>query len=360
MQAERGTGGQLEKKYICKIGTFIVTFLGVWLFIRYLFPIMIPFALGLLIAGISAPGVRFLQERLHLPRGLACFIAVTLELVLLTGLMWLLCALGYRELTALASGIPDVVQQLTDSVSRVRQWLLDLMAQLPPGLSEALTCTVSDLFTSGSILLEKAASGAVSMIGTMLGGIPGGALLLGTAVISGYMIAVQLPTLRRRLLSTSLWNTHAVPILARLKGTVGCWLKAQVKLAGITFVIVCAGLLLLRTGHSILWALVIALVDAVPMLGTGTVLIPWAVVVLLQGQTVRAVGLTGIYVTAMLVRSALEPKLLGKQLGLNPLLTLVALYAGFRLWGVMGMILAPILVVTANQLSAMKNGDLNS
>lgn len=350
----------MEKKVIGRIGTFVVMFFGALIAMRYLFPIVLPFLLGTFIAVISAPGVKFLQEQLHLPRGLACFLAVTLELVLLLGLMWLLFALGYRELTAIAKGIPDLVQQLTDQVSFIRQWLLDWVHQLPPGLAAALDRTVTDLFTSGSILLEKGASGALSIIGMLLGGIPGGAILLGTAIISGYMIAVQLPALKKRLLSSNLWKKQLSPLVLRLKETVGCWLKAQVKLCGITLGIVAVGLLLLRTKYSILWAVLIALVDAVPMLGTGTVLIPWALICLLQGETVRAIGLVGIYVTAMFIRSAMEPKLIGKQLGLNPLLTLVALYAGYRLWGVLGMVLSPILAVTANQIVSIRNEGLNS
>ena len=97
-------------------------------------------------------------------------------------------------------------------------------------------------------------------------------------------------------------------------------------------------------------ALLTAVVDAVPLLGTGTVLVPWALVSFLSGEPVRAVGLLGGYVTALLTRSALEPKLLGRQLGLDPLAALVALYIGFRLWGFGGMILAPILTVTAREL----------
>ena len=97
-------------------------------------------------------------------------------------------------------------------------------------------------------------------------------------------------------------------------------------------------------------ALVTALVDAVPLLGTGTILLPWTLVSLLSGEPVRAVGLLGIYVTALITRSALEPKLLGRQLGLDPLAALAALYIGYRLWGFGGMILAPILTVTAREL----------
>ena len=118
----------------------------------------------------------------------------------------------------------------------------------------------------------------------------------------------------------------------------------------VTFAIVLGGFLLLGVRQKLLMALVTALVDAVPLLGTGTILLPWTLVSLLSGEPVRAVGLLGIYVTALITRSALEPRLLGRQLGLDPLAALAALYIGYRIWGFGGMILAPILTVTAKEL----------
>lgn len=349
----------MEKNKISKAGTFVLVFMGIFLVIRYLFPIILPFLIGFAIAAASMPVSRVLQERLHIPRALACFLGVTAVLVLTAGILGVLCALGYRELSTLAGLIPDAVRRLTDQVSGLRQWLLELTRRLPAGVGAAAEQAVAELFTNGSVLLDKAASGLMGAIAAIVGGLPGGAMLLGTAVISGYMIAAQMPAIRRRVGMSPLWRERIAPVTQRLRQSVFCWLRAQVKLAGITFAIVWAGLLLLRTRYSFLWAVLIAVVDAVPMLGTGTILIPWAVLLVLQGQWVRAVGMAGIYLAAMLIRSAMEPKLVGQHLGLNPLVTLAALYAGYRLWGVMGMILSPILAVTASQLASAGKGDLN-
>ena len=130
----------------------------------------------------------------------------------------------------------------------------------------------------------------------------------------------------------------------------GGWLTAQLKLMSVTFCILAAGLTLLRIPRSLLWAFVIALVDALPVFGTGTVLIPWALVCFLQGNRVLALGIAGPYATAALTRSILEPKLLGRHLGLDPLATLAALYIGCRLWGIAGMIAAPMITVALLQL----------
>jgi predicted PurR-regulated permease PerM len=107
---------------------------------------------------------------------------------------------------------------------------------------------------------------------------------------------------------------------------------------------------LLKIPHGLLWAVVIALVDALPVLGCGVVLLPWSLILLLQGHRLRCVGLLGTYALVFLSRNVLEPKLLGKELGLDPLVTLLSIYAGYRLLGLPGMLLAPLLAVVLTKL----------
>ena len=135
-----------------------------------------------------------------------------------------------------------------------------------------------------------------------------------------------------------------------MKGAVLGWLKAQLKLCGVTWGVLTLGFFLLKVRHAPLWALGVALVDAFPILGTGAVLVPWSLVSFLQGGTGRAFGLLTLYAAAALGRALLEPRLVGRQLGLDPLLTLLALYGGYRLWGLPGMLLAPLLAVAGTQL----------
>ena len=91
-----------------------------------------------------------------------------------------------------------------------------------------------------------------------------------------------------------------------------------------------------------------------PVLGTGTILLPWSLILFLQGDNARSIGLLGLYAVISLTRSALEPKLVGKELGLDPLVTLFSLYTGYKLWGIGGMILSPLMAVTAIQLVSGK------
>ena len=142
-----------------------------------------------------------------------------------------------------------------------------------------------------------------------------------------------------------------LPALQHLKTSLGKWLLAQGKLISITYLIVSLGLLLLGVSYPFGWGVLVAAVDAIPLLGTGTVLLPWALTKLLQGQFLLAAGLTILYLVAMVVRTVLEPRFFGRHLGLDPLVMLFFLYFGYRLWGFFGIVISPLLAATTKALT---------
>ena len=271
-----------------------------------------------------------------------CFLFLVL---LLTG------ALLLRELHALAGILPDVGTVAKNGIHALSDWLQDMTRYAPTDLRAPLTRRIGDFFNDGTDFLDRGIRFVLDLAGGLLSHVPDSALGLGTAVISAFMISAKLPTLRKKLAGLASKDRLA-PLLdtwQRIRGVIGGWLLAQMKLAGITAGILAVGFLLLRIRYGVLWALAVALVDAFPILGTGTVLIPWGIISLLQGDPGRGVGLLGVYATVTLTRSVLEPKLIGHHLGLDPLSTLFALYAGYKVWGLAGMLLAPMLAVAAVQ-----------
>ena len=327
-----------------------LTFVAVWLCLRYLFPLFLPFLLGLAISLAAEPFAAFLQQRLRWRRSWAAAGAVTAVLTAAGAVLWLAGAAAVERAMALAGSLDGAAEQLAAGVEQVRVWAVSLAAKAPGGLAQPLTRSVEELFSDGSALLHKSTDAALGMAGQAAQRLPGSLVTLGTAILAAYMLSARLPRLVERFTALPLWHRRLRPALLRLKSTLKSWLRAQLRLCGVTFCIVLGGLLLLGVKHAPALALLTAAVDAVPLLGTGTVLLPWALFSFLSGAPVRAVGLLGIYVTALLTRSSLEPRLLGRQLGLDPLAALMALYAGYRLWGFGGMILAPILTVTAKEL----------
>lgn len=326
--------------------------LGIWIGVRFLLPLAFPFLLGGTLALMSEPMVGFLVKRLKFRRGAAAGIGVTASFFLLLLLLLLLCALILREIGILVGILPNLEESLSGGLSALSTWALTLASRLPPGIREVLERNIQEFFSGSSQFLQQTFRFLLSFTGGVLSQIPGSALVAGTAIISSYMISVRLPGirqyLRRRIPQERL--RKFIQSAKRLKTALLGWLKAQLKLMGLTWVILTMGLVLLRVTYAPLWAAAISLVDAFPILGTGTVMLPWALVSFLQGETVRAVGLLSVYAVVSLTRSVMEPKLLGSHLGLDPLVTLAALYAGFKLWGFGGMVLAPVLAVAATQM----------
>lgn len=335
-----------------KIQQIILVLLGVYLFIRHLLPLLLPFLLGAALALAAEPAVAFCCSRLKLPRAAASGIGITMTFVLLALVIVLLCALAVRELQTLAGILPDLEEAALAGMDSLSHWLMDLARKAPSGLRNLAARQVSGFFSGGTALLEKGVSWLLNFARGILSRATGSALTVITAIISSFMISAKLPRLRAffrsRLPREQLQS--ALSALSRMKSVVGGWLKAQLKLWGVTFSLCAAGLLLLRVSHGLLWALLVALVDIFPILGVGTALIPWSLAAFLQGDRFLAFGLLGLYAVCAVTRSVLEPRLLGKQLGLDPLVTLIAVYAGYRLWGFAGMILTPMLAVTAKQI----------
>ena len=329
---------------------YSLCFLLAYLAVRYLAPVLLPFALGAGLALAAEPLVALLGRRL--PRGAAAGIGVTLSFLILTLLVTALCALAVRELGLLAQVLPELLEAARGGMDSLELFLTDLVTRSPESVRPALIAQVEELFSDGSALLDRVTGWLLKLASGVLTALPDSALGLGTGLIASYMISAKLPALRGRLRTGRL--AGYLDALGGMKIAIVGWLKAQVKLCGVTWGVLTAGFLLLRVRHAPLWALGAALVDAFPILGTGAVLVPWSLVSFLQGDTGRAFGLLALYAAAAIGRTLLEPKLVGQHLGLDPLLTLLALYGGYRLWGLPGMLLAPLLAVAGTQL--MKSG----
>lgn len=319
---------------------FCAALLAAWLGLRLVLPLMYPFLLGALLALGAEGAADLLERRLRLPRFLAAGLAVGALVAGLGGLLLLLAALAVSQLGGLCQALPSIAATVRSGLALLENRLLSLGSGLP-GYRQAIT----GLFSDGEELITRVGRLVLGRAGAILTRLPGQTLSLGTALLSGFMICAKLPSIRTRLRAR-----RADPrlealqkALGKLKNTGKLYLCSQLKLMGVTFCLLFAGFSLLRVGYPLLIALLVTLVDALPVLGTGSILIPWALVCFLEGSAARALGLLGLYATAALTRSVLEPKLVGSHLGLDPLVTLMAMYCGLRLWGLGGMLLLPML-----------------
>lgn len=340
---------QLSRKTLLKLSAAIAA--GA-LALRFLGPVLLPFALGLLPAKIADKAADRLQSRLHGHRTAAAAVCVGLFYLLFFLTLWLLGSILLRELESFFRALPTLAGSLAEPVARLKQQLLRLAARFPDGIGAALEQGILDFFRNGAGLGSKLYDRAFSLASGLLRKAPDIALFSLTALLSGFFLAAELPQLRRRWEQKlpARWKETWQLVCQKLKGTLFCWLKAQGMLMLVTFLVLTAGFLILGIDYPLLFGCAIALIDALPVLGSGLVLIPWSLVQFLAGNTFWGVGLLCIYGTAALLRTALEPKLLGRQMGLDPLLTLLALYAGYRFFGIWGMILFPMGAMFCKQI----------
>ena len=316
-----------------------------WLGGTYILPLLLPFLLGGLAALAAEPAVRILNRRLKFPRLLSAGVGVSATLLLVVGLVGALGAVLLRQVTRWAGAVPDLERTARQGMTVLSDWLVQLTQQAPANVQPMLTGAVLRFFDDGNAVVEQVTQRLPGAVVSTLGKVPDSALAAGTGVLSAFMISARLPKIKeyvRSKLRTSGFDRY-LPAVKKAKQAALGWLKAQGLLMLLTWLTVSVGFWLLRIRGGIFWAALVALVDAVPMLGTGIILLPWALVSFLQGMKLRALGLCVLVGTAALLRTTLEPRLVGRQLGLDPLVTLVCLYAGYRVWGFAGLLLAPML-----------------
>ena len=335
-----------QKILLCAVGIA-----GAFLALRFFGPVLLPFAFGLVIALAAEPLVTRLQNRTTIPRWLCSGIGITAVYVLITLILFISCKLLWRELASFVSALPSLLGTLAEPAASLEQRLLELASRFPDGIGKALETSIAEFFRSGAGLTEKIYTWVFDLVTRLLKQIPDLSLFLLTAVLSGFMLSAKLPWLQQfyHQKLPKKWRSRSDLVMARLKDTLGGWCKAQLKLMGLCALVLTAGFLVLGVNYPLLFGTVIALVDALPALGTGLVLVPWGLLSFLQGNSFLGVGLLLLYGGAALLRAALEPRMLGKQMGLDPLLTLLSLYAGFRFLGLWGMILFPIAAIMVKQ-----------
>jgi sporulation integral membrane protein YtvI len=248
------------------------------------------------------------------------------------------------------------LESLGGPVRELQAKLLRLAARLPASVAPAAVEWVEKLFEGSSVLLSSLSKWVLDWAGNLLAFVPNLLMFLLTTLLSSYFFAIEdakITALLHRHLPEQ-WRRKGSSLWKRLKVSLKGYCKAQLYLSGVSLLLSFAGLLIL--GKSPLLSIPIAFIDALPVFGAGAVLIPWGIVSLLQGSSFAGWGLLVLYGLISVTRTVLEPRFLGRQIGLHPLLTLLALYAGFRLFGFWGMLLLPVGVMLLKQLYDLSSG----
>ena len=326
---------------------------GAWLFLRFLLEPLMPFLLGLVLARLMENPVRLLSARLRLPRAV-CAGALTVAAVgLLAALGAALVSILWVELNRLVAALPGLMARLPDITGSWRERVDIWIEAAPLPMQDMLRSALESFLAGGSSIPGDVYTLAGTLITALATGFPKTVLFLFTTVLSTFLISCEYARLTALLMRPfpERIRERILKIKNHMTLTAGKWLRAQAILIFITFVLLFMGLFAMREPYALLIAGVTALLDALPVIGIGLVLLPWAIYSFISGSAVKGIALLMLYAVVSLARGLTEPKLVGRQIGLPPLLTLMSMYAGFLLWGVTGMILTPFGAMLVKQMT---------
>lgn len=334
-----------SKRYVRMILNIVIPILEIALFL-WLVPRLLgyfmPFVLGWLIAVLVNPLVKLFERRLRLVRRHGSMLILCTVLALVLGACYLTGSAFYRELSGFMKDASLLFEGMRLEINQALQNGERLLIYLPIGLRDSILAAAGNLNGILGEVFSQAAAPTVEIAGQVARSLPN--ILVNTVVflVASYLFLADydqiLDWLKVHL--PSAMKQYLLYMKQDARGLIGGYFLAQFRIMFVVFLILFFGFLILRVKYSLLWAAVIALLDFLPVFGTGTILFPWALIKLFTGEYVYAAALVLIYLTTQLIRQLIQPKIVGDSMGLPPLMTLFLLYLGFKLRGIAGMILA--------------------
>ena len=340
------------KQFLLRAAAVLTAALLFYLTLRYLLRWLLPFLIALPVAHMIEPAVVYLGKTFQFRRGFSALVLTLFLLFLLGGLFSLLATTLTGEAYALLEQAPELLGALPRALDGMLESLRQREAACPAWLRDAIEHALTRSLLEAGDILDAAVSRGVQILAEQVSLLP--RLLLGaaTGILAVYFLSASLPELagilRRHLPRQNLRQFQR--LRDGVLRSLAHWLRAEMTLWTVTFCELLAGFLFLRQSYALLLAVLITLVDALPVFGTGTILLPWAAAELLLGSRPKAAALGALYLLTLTVHNVLEPRLIGAKAGLPPIASLMAMYLGFCSFGVLGMVLFPFLLLLASQL----------
>lgn len=301
-----------------------------------------PFLCGWVIAWIASPMVRFCEEKLKFKRktGSVAVIVLTIALVVLA--IYLIGAKLVREGTGLVQDLPDMWEGLSADIAIATDKLSTIYERFPQDVQTTLTGVKEGASEAIGSLIERISSPTIEAVGNFAKKLPTVIIAVIMCLLSSYFFVAdkaQVTEWIRSAAPKGLVSRYDI-VRRSVARAVGGYFKAQFKIELWIYLLLVIGLSFLKVRHVLLISAGIALLDILPFFGTGTVMVPWAIIKVLSGDYTMAIALVVIWGVGQLVRQIIQPKIVGDSIGVPPIPTLILLYVGFKVGSVIGMIVA--------------------
>lgn len=351
---------EVVRKYTRVILNIVIPIAGigiVWFLGPKLLRFFMPFVIGWIIAMIANPLVRFLEKKLKIVRKHSSVLIVVVVLAAVISLGYLLISRLVIQAVSLVKDLPELYNMAMVEIRGIFTRFDDVFQMLPQQVQVSWYEFSNNVGDYINLLVQKIASPTVEVAGNVAKGIPSALVSVVVTILSSYFFIVE----RDKIIEV--WKRNLPEFQSQYYGylkkdvrrLIGGYFLAQFRIMFVVGAILIVGFLILGVRYAFLLGILIAILDFLPVFGTGTVLIPWALVKLFSADYPLAIGLALLYVLSQVIRQVIQPKIVGDTMGLPPLVTLLFLYLGFKLSGIGGMILAVplgIIVLRLHQYGA--------
>lgn len=340
----------MEKyKKFAYFGISATTFIALlYLFFKYALGIIVPFAFAYLIVALARPLIDGMCKRRKIPKPLATIFVVSIILFLIIYLTSICISYGIDRLGEIVNSVIANLDNESNFLTDIFAWVENIRERLPflnsilPGIDESIYSLAVDM-VSDSV---KALSGRLtSIMAGFITGLPAFVITLFITLLALFYFSKDYDKIGKgiaKILPKSI-GERLPSIKNDIMTVISRYLRSYFFLFLITFTELFVGFLILGVKGSFLLSILVAVIDMLPVFGTGAVLIPWGVIQIIRGNLFLGIGLIVMYIVIYVVRQIAEPKILSTQMNVHPLITIFALYAGFKLAGILGMIVAPFL-----------------
>lgn len=313
-----------------KIAKLLILVAAVYLGMKYIVPIVLPFFVGLILARFLYPLAQMLEKKTSLGKMMSRSVTYVIFLAVVGGIVIGILYICYRMGSNCLNDLTYFIENMKNIFGRCCDRLEEMSRFSTEAIKRTVNEEVADL-TGGAMKYSKDAGGYVLSL---------------VAKVFVTFVATLLILNDYEKITGELKKTRAgrriVDMLLDMKKASGAYLKAQLCIIALVIVVCVVGLLLLRIPNALWIGIAIGLCDALPFLGTGTVFVPWALIEILLGGYGKVAGFLGLYLICSFIRQILEPRFVGQRLGVPPLVVLMSIYIGIQVYGAGGVILGPV------------------
>lgn len=348
----------LEKQKAFIIHCVFIFFLLILVYagIKYVLPLLMPFIIGIIIAMAFRNPIDQLAKKIHIHRTLASILVLLAFYTLIGLLMSMIGAKVGGLVSTVFNNLPSLYK---GSFLPALQNATDGLADKFPSIKSYLDDFMSNIDQSAFNFISDISSKVVGVATKMAGQVPTLLIKFVFTIVSSFFFTIDYYKISQFIVTQfgSSRKDMVIKLKVNVLGSLGKFLKAYSIIISITFMELSIGFWILGVPTPFLFGLVVAIIDIMPILGTGTVLIPWSVISLIMGHTRMGIGILVLYIVITVVRQIIEPKIVGQQIGLHPIVTLMLMYVGAQLMGILGLLILPIMTTILVKLN--KDGNIH-